>query len=113
MSVVIEDQLWSAIGDPTRRRMLDLLIVEGIETATALSDQLPVSRQAISKHLQVLDRAGLVRGTVEGRERRYQVDETQLARAVEQMNQVSTAWDKRLNRIREMAEQIQRTRDAD
>jgi predicted transcriptional regulator len=112
VSIAIEDELWSAIGDPTRRRMLDLLIIEGIETATALSEQLPVSRQAISKHLQVLDRAGLVRGTVEGRERRYQVDESRLARAVEQMNQVSTAWDKRLDRIREMAEQIQKARNA-
>lgn len=111
MNATVEDQLWSAIGDPTRRRMLDLLILEGIETATALSEQLPVSRQAIAKHLQVLDRAGLVRGTVEGRERRYSVDQAQLSRAIEQMNAVSTAWDRRLARIKEMAEEIQRTRD--
>ena len=110
MSIAVEDRLWSAIGDPTRRRMLDLLIGDGIETATALSEQLPVSRQAISKHLQVLDRAGLVRGTVEGRERRYTVDQAQLARVVDQMNEVSTAWDKRLRRIREIAEQIQKAR---
>lgn len=111
MNVTVEDRMWSAIGDPTRRRMLDLLILEGIETATALSEQLPVSRQAIAKHLQVLDRAGLVRGTVEGRERRYVVDQTQLSRAIEQMNAVSTAWDRRLARIKKMAEEIQRTRD--
>ena len=100
MSAAVEDQLWSAIGDPTRRRMLDLLILDDIETATALSEQLPVSRQAISKHLQVLDRAGLVRGTVEGRERRYAVDEVQLGRAVAQLNEVSKAWDRRLRRIK-------------
>lgn len=111
MSVTVEDQMWQAIGDPTRRRMLDLLILEGIETATALSEQLPVSRQAISKHLQILDRAGLVRGTVEGRERRYSVDQAQLGRAIDQLNAVSKAWDRRLARIKEMAEQIQRERD--
>ena len=111
MTTTVEDQMWQAIGDPTRRRMLDLLILEGIETATALSEQLPVSRQAISKHLQVLDRAGLVRGTVEGRERRYAVDQVQLGRAIDQLNSVSKAWDKRLSRIKEMAEQLQRERD--
>ena len=110
MSATVEDELWSAIGDPTRRRMLDLLILEGIETATALSEQIPVSRQAISKHLQVLDRAGLVRSAVEGRERRYSVDEAQLGRALSQMNEVSRAWDRRLRRIKEMAEEIQRSR---
>lgn len=113
MSAVVEDQLWSAIGDPTRRRMLDLLILEDIETATALSEHLPISRQAISKHLQVLDRAGLVRGTVEGRERRYSVDEVQLGRAVAQLNEVSKAWDRRLRRIKQMAEEIQRSRAQD
>lgn len=112
MSVAVEDQLWSAIGDPTRRRMLDLLIGEGIDTATALSARLPVSRQAISKHLQVLDRAGLVRGSLEGRERRYAVDESQLARVVAQMDEVSKAWDNRLRRIKTIAEQIQRDRAA-
>ena len=82
MSVAVDDELWSAIGDPTRRRMLDLLLAEGVGTATTLSERLPVTRQAVSKHLVVLDRVGLVHVTPAGRERRYQVDEAQLARAV-------------------------------
>jgi ArsR family transcriptional regulator, cadmium/lead-responsive transcriptional repressor len=77
----IDDELWSAIGDPTRRRMLDLLLVGGAGTATSLSEQLPVTRQAVAKHLGVLDRVGLVRATPVGREKRYRVDEAQLARA--------------------------------
>ncbi|MDT4948556.1 MAG: ArsR family transcriptional regulator, cadmium/lead-responsive transcriptional repressor, partial [Pseudonocardiales bacterium] len=82
MSVAVDDDLWSAVGDPIRRRMLDLLLVDGAGTATTLSERLPVTRQAVSKHLVVLDRVGLVHGTPAGRERRYRVDETQLARAV-------------------------------
>ena len=75
MSVTVDDDLWSAIGDPTRRRMLDLLLADGGGTATSLSEQLPVTRQAVAKHLGVLDRVGLVHGTAAGRERRYRVDE--------------------------------------
>jgi predicted transcriptional regulator len=111
MSVAVDDELWSAIGDPTRRRMLDLLVNDGTGTATALSHKLPVSRQAISRHLLVLDRAGLVRGSAAGKERRYHIDEEQLARAITQLNDVSTAWDKRLRRIREIAEELQRVSD--
>ena len=82
MSTAVDDDLWSAIGDPTRRRLLDLLLAEGNGgTATTLGRQLPVTRQAVAKHLGVLDRVGLVRATPAGRERRYRVDEAQLARA--------------------------------
>jgi DNA-binding transcriptional ArsR family regulator len=105
----VDDDLWSAIGDPTRRRLLDLLLTTGDGTATSLGQQLPVSRQAVAKHLGVLDRVGLVRGTSAGRERRYRVDDEQLARAVAQLSSVGSAWDARLQRIKRIAEAIQRT----
>jgi ArsR family transcriptional regulator, cadmium/lead-responsive transcriptional repressor len=105
--VAIDDDLWSAVGDPTRRRMLDLLLADGGGTATTLSDRLPVTRQAVAKHLGVLDRVGLVRAKPAGRERRYLVDEAQLARAVAQLSSVGTAWDARLQRIKRIAEAIQ------
>ncbi len=107
----IDDALWSAIGDPTRRRIVDLLLAEGDGTATSLSERLPVTRQAVAKHLGVLDRVLLVRATSAGRERRYRVDEGQLARAVAQLNSVGTAWDARLQRIRRIAEAIQQDRE--
>lgn len=107
MSTAIDDDLWSAVGDPTRRRMLDLLLVGG-GTATTLSEQLPVTRQAVAKHLGVLDRVGLVHVTPAGRERRYEVDQAQLARAVAQLSSVGAAWDARLQRIKRIAEAIQR-----
>lgn len=106
MSVAIDDDLWSAIGDPTRRRMLDLLLVKGAATATSLSEELPVTRQAVAKHLGLLDRVGLVEATPAGRERRYRVDEEQLARAVAQLNAVGSTWDARLRRIKQIAEAI-------
>ena len=108
----VDDDLWSAVGDPTRRRMLDLLLVDGDGTATTLSEQLPVTRQAVAKHLAVLDRVELVRGTPIGREKRYRVDETQLARAVAQLASVGSAWDARLQRIKRIAEAIQRNQQA-
>jgi DNA-binding transcriptional ArsR family regulator len=109
MSVAVDDDLWSAIGDPTRRRMLDLLLADGAATATTLSDSLPVTRQAVAKHLVVLDRVGLVHVTPAGRERRYRVDEAQLARAVAQLADVGAAWDARLQRIKRIAEAIERS----
>ncbi|MFI1568040.1 ArsR/SmtB family transcription factor [Streptomyces sp. NPDC020490] len=110
--MVVDDDLWSAVGDPIRRRMLDLLLSEGNGTATSLSEHLPVTRQAVAKHLVVLDRVGLVHATVAGREKQYRVDRTQLARAVAQLVDVGAAWDSRLRRIKRIAETIQRGRDA-
>ena len=107
VAVAVDDDLWSAIGDPTRRRLLDLLLVDGGGTATSLGQQLPVTRQAVAKHLGVLDRVGLVHGTPAGRERRYRVDDAQLARAAEQLASVGSAWDARLQRIKRIAESIQ------
>ncbi len=111
MTVVVDDDLWSAIGDPTRRRMLDLLLSDGAGTATTLSEQLPVTRQAVAKHLGVLDRVGLVHVKPAGREMRYQVDDAQLARAVAQLSSVGATWDARLRRIKRIAEAIQRSQE--
>ncbi|HEU4544781.1 MAG TPA: helix-turn-helix domain-containing protein [Microlunatus sp.] len=111
VEITVDDDLWSAIGDPTRRRLLDRLLADGAGTATSLSDRLPVSRQAVAKHLGVLDRVGLVHGAPAGRERRYHVDEAQLARAVAQLSAVGATWDARLRRIKRLAEAIQRRQD--
>jgi predicted ArsR family transcriptional regulator len=104
---VVDDELWSAVGDPCRRRILDILLVDGTGTATSLSDHLPVTRQAVAKHLAVLDRVGLVHGASAGRERRYWVDDAQLARAAEQLATVGSSWDGRLRRIARIAERIE------
>jgi ArsR family transcriptional regulator, cadmium/lead-responsive transcriptional repressor len=110
-STAVDDDLWSAIGDPTRRRLLDRLLADGPGTATTLSTHLPVTRQAVTKHLVVLDRVGLVRSAPAGREKRYEVDEAQLARAVAQLNSVGELWDARLRRIKRLAEAIERAQN--
>ena len=111
MSTAINDDLWSAIGDPTRRRMLDLLLTVGDGTATSLSDQLPVTRQAVAKHLGVLDRVGLVHVTPAGREMRYRLDDAQLARAVAQLSAVGATWDARLRHIKQIAESAEQSQE--
>ena len=105
--MIIDDDLWSAIGDPTRRRLVDLLLADGSGSATSLSGQLPVTRQAVAKHLTVLERASLVVPRKDGREVRYVVNESQFARAAEQLATVGAAWDARLRRIKAIAEGIQ------
>lgn len=110
MKNAVDDTLWSAIGDPTRRRMLDLLLADGSGTATTLSAQLPVTRQAVAKHLIVLDRAGLVHATASGREKKYGVDAARLERAAGQLRQVGDTWDRRVERIKKIAEAIDQKR---
>jgi DNA-binding transcriptional ArsR family regulator len=98
------DELWSAIAEPTRRRVLDVLLDHGEATATAVAGELPVTRQAVTKHLVVLDRAGLVEGRREGREVRYSVRPQRLAAATRSMAQVAAEWDERLSAIKRIAE---------
>ncbi len=107
MSKAIDDTLWSAIGEPTRRRILDRLLTDDA-TATSLSADLPVTRQAVAKHLSVLERAGLVHGNPSGREVRYRIDSAQFARAVAQLAAVGATWDARLRRIKRIAEAIEK-----
>lgn len=111
MNTTIDDELWSAIGEPTRRHLLDLLVSDGPATATSLGERLPVTRQAVAKHLEVLGRVGLVHVASAGRERRYRVDDAQLAHASAQLAEVGALWNARLARIKEIAETIQRDRD--
>jgi DNA-binding transcriptional ArsR family regulator len=102
------DELWSAIADPTRRRVLDVLLDRGEASATVVSAQLPVTRQAVTKHLAVLDRAGLVEGRRSGREVRYAVRPQPLRSAARSMAQVAADWDARLSAIKRIAESLAR-----
>jgi ArsR family transcriptional regulator, cadmium/lead-responsive transcriptional repressor len=101
----VDDDLWEAMADPTRRKLLDLLVALGQATATTLTAEMPVSRQAISKHLVLLQRVGLIDGHREGREVRYQVREKRLAEATDALAEVANRWDRRLRAIKRIAEQ--------
>lgn len=101
---VSEEALLEAVADSSRRQVLDLLLAHGEITPTALAAELPFTRQAVAKHLAVLDRAGLVESTRRGREVRYSVRPEHLDVAVRAMARVAARWDARLEAIKGMAE---------
>lgn len=105
------DELWAAVADPTRRRLLDALLAQGDATATTLARELPVTRQAVAKHLAVLDRAGLVEGGRQGREVRYAVRPERLDLAAQSLARVASQWDQRLLAIKRIAESAARARE--
>jgi DNA-binding transcriptional ArsR family regulator len=98
----------AALADPTRRRLLDLLAAQGAGTATTLAERLPVSRQAVVKHLAVLDAAGLVSGNRVGREVRYTVQPAALDATARWMTALAADWDRRLANIKRIAEEAER-----
>jgi DNA-binding transcriptional ArsR family regulator len=96
--------VFSALSDGTRREVLRSLSEDGPSTSTELAARLPVSRQAVSKHLEVLADAGLVEATVEGRARRFRVTPGPLTDAMDWMVDVGGEWDERLESLRRYLE---------
>jgi DNA-binding transcriptional ArsR family regulator len=87
--------VFSALADPTRRRLLST-IAAGPATATELASELPISRQAVVKHLSALSDAGLLERERTGRDVRYRVTPAPLSDAVSWMTSVGGQWDERL-----------------
>ena len=104
----VVDSVLGALADPTRRQLLDLLAAQGEATATTLAERLPVSRQAVVKHLAVLDAAGLVSGGRVGREVRYAVRPAALDTTARWMASLAADWDRRLANIKRVAEAAER-----
>lgn len=109
--VIDNETLVAAVTEPTRRELLDLLLERGESTATALADSLPITRQAVSKHLAVLTRVGLVDGKKNGREMRYRLNVERLDRATQSLGELAAAWDQRLVRIKQIAEKAANKRE--
>jgi DNA-binding transcriptional ArsR family regulator len=103
-SPVDEERLLEAVADTSRRRVLDLVLAHGEVTPTALAAELPFTRQAVAKHLAVLDRAGLVESRRTGREVRYSVRPEHLDVAARALARVAARWDARLEAIKRLAE---------
>lgn len=87
--------MFNALADPTRRRLLST-IAAGPATATQLASELPISRQAVVKHLSALSDAGLLERERTGRDVRYRVTPAPLSEAVSWMTLVGGQWDERL-----------------
>jgi DNA-binding transcriptional ArsR family regulator len=107
-AVLEDDRLWAAIGEPSRRRLLDVLLAAGEATPTSLAERLPFTRQAVAKHLTVLQGVGLVQPRRQGREVHYTVEAKRLREAARAMSEVATGWDERLLSIKQIAEQLHR-----
>ena len=104
MTAQLEDELWSAVADPSRLRVLDLLVINGEASASWLAGRVPFSRQAVSKHLVVLEHAGMVSRRKQGREVLYQVEVRRLDQATRAMAELASQWDRRLHAIKQLAE---------
>jgi ArsR family transcriptional regulator, cadmium/lead-responsive transcriptional repressor len=113
MTTPADDELWSAIGDPSRRQVLDLLVSHGLASASWLAGQVPFSRQAVAKHLAVLERAGLISRRKQGREVVYQVQAARLDEAARAMAGLAAQWDRRLDAIKQLAETAYAARTAE
>lgn len=94
------DQVYGAIADPTRRAMLGVL-AEGELNVGSLAERFPISLNGVSKHVKVLERAGLVERTVQGREHRLRLNAEPLREASAWLDHYRTFWDTRLTALEE------------
>jgi DNA-binding transcriptional ArsR family regulator len=98
-------EVFGALADPTRRLMVEELLREGTTSVPALSAVLPITRQAVAKHLAALDSAGLIeRAPASGREVHYRLRAQALAPASAWLSAAETAWGRRLSRLKDAVE---------
>ena len=96
------DSIFRTLGDPTRRAIFERLAREGELTVTALTGPAGVSQPAVSKHLGVLKRAGLVRDRRDGRETHYSAEPTGLAPLVDWMSHYGAFWEGRIDLLEDL-----------
>lgn len=98
-------QVFAALSDPTRRAMIESLLREGTTSVPRLTAELPITRQAVAKHLATLDHAGLVeRAPAAGREVSYRLRDGALVSASTWLAETESAWEQRLARLKGAAE---------
>ena len=97
--------VFAALGDETRLRLVRRLCGGGPQSIARLTEGTAVSRQAVTKHLEVLARAGIVRGSRRGRERVWQLEPQRLHEAGEWLDAISQQWDAALERLRALVEE--------
>ena len=94
------DQVYGAIADPTRRAILGILAEEEANVGS-LAERFPISLNGVSKHVKVLERAGLVERTIQGREHRLRLNAEPLREALKWLEHYRTFWDTRLGALEE------------
>lgn len=95
----------AALGDPVRLGLMQRLSGEGALSTAALRSQTGLTRQAVTKHLEVLERSGLVASRRAGRERAWTIDAARLAETRSWLDALSARWDTRLERLRALVEE--------
>ena len=103
MNDAFDAQVFAALGDPTRRHIVEALSKQEA-SATQLASELPVTRQAVAKHLTALRDAGIVDSRRQGRETLYRVNTEPLDAAAAWIVRVGGQWDARLERLRGLVE---------
>jgi DNA-binding transcriptional ArsR family regulator len=98
--------MWFAISEPSRRKLIDLLLIKGEASASKLADEVPFSRQAIAKNMVVLKNAGLISERRSGKELKFAVEPKGIYEASKELSQAATLWGERLQKIKEISETI-------
>jgi len=96
--------LFAALGDPTRLSLVLRLGQKGPMSITRLTDKTDVTRQAVSKHLSILEDAGLVKSATRGRERIWELAPERLDDARAELDRISQSWDAALDRLKKLVE---------
>ena len=96
--------VFAALGDPTRLRLLAALCAGGALSIAQLTVGTAITRQAVTKHLQVLADAGLVRDSWQGRERQWAMEPSRLAEARRALDAIAAQWDQALARLKHLVE---------
>lgn len=91
--------LFAALGDPTRLALLQRLAAEGPATLTALAQRFEMSRQGVTKHLQVLAAAGVIEGLRDGRAQLWALNPASLIEAQQHLDRIARGWDAALDRL--------------
>lgn len=97
--------IFAALGDETRLRLVSRLCINGPMSITRLTAGTHVTRQAITKHLRVMEHAGLVRSSRHGRESVWQLEARRLEEALRYVEMISKQWDAALDRLRRLVEE--------
>jgi DNA-binding transcriptional ArsR family regulator len=104
--------IFAALGDRTRLRLVERLSSGEALTIAALSDGADITRQAVTKHLRVLEGCGIVQAERRGREQRYRLDSAPLAAASEWIDERRRLWESRFDRLGELLREDAAASDA-
>jgi DNA-binding transcriptional ArsR family regulator len=97
-------RVFAALGDQTRLSVVLRLSRDGPASITTLANGFPITRQAITKHLRVLERAGVISSTAEGREILWRVEQRPLAQAKRDLDAIARQWEGTLQRLKSFVE---------